>query len=204
MARSTRVIKQFGDLVTADHIVCRSLASHGLKGEQDCLMIYDKATNWLHCGPVKTKSSNNAYDQFLDFAGGEKIKMVYSDGSKELKSCCKKHRLRHEVSDPGIPQDNGLAESMVRVVVEGTRSALSRAGLPGTFWTLAGPHFAFARNIAIHDSGSSYDNRHGEGHFAGKIIPFGAGLFFQPIPSKAKGKDKPKFKEPEVPGVFLG
>ena len=72
------------------------------------------------------------------------------------------------------------------------------------FWTLAGPHFAFARNIAIHDSGSAYDNRHGEGHFVGKVIPFGAGLFFNPIPSLAKGKEKPKFEEPEVPGIFLG
>ena len=33
LKRSTRVIKNFGDLVTADHIVCRSLASYGLKGE---------------------------------------------------------------------------------------------------------------------------------------------------------------------------
>ena len=147
-------------------------------------MIYDKATNWLHSGPVKNKSAKYAYEQFLQFAGPEKIRLVYSDGSKELKSCCKKHRIRHEISDPGIPQDNGLAESMVRVMVEGTRSALSQAGFPGMFWTLAGPHFAFARNIAIHDDGSAYDNRHKEGHFTGKVIPFGASVFFRPIPSK--------------------
>ena len=109
------------------------------------MMIYDKAANWLHCGPVKTKSANDSYDQFLLFAGGQKIILVYTDGSKELKSCCKKHKIRQEVSDPGIPQDNGLAESMVRVTVEGARSAVSQSGVPGMFWTLVGPHFAFAR-----------------------------------------------------------
>ena len=61
LMRSTRKWHKFGDLVTADHIVCRSLASHGVKGETDCLMIYDKASNWLHLGPVKSKSANNAY-----------------------------------------------------------------------------------------------------------------------------------------------
>ena len=93
-------------------------------------MIFDRHSNWLHAGPVKTKSARHAYDQFLRFAGREKIRCVYTDGSKELKSCCKKHRMGQEVSDPGIPQSNGLAESIVRVEVEGARTPLSNAGMP--------------------------------------------------------------------------
>ena len=204
LKRSTRKIKKFGDLVTCDHIVCRGLASQGVTGEKDCVMIYDKATNWLHAGPVKSKAARHAYDQFIQFAGDEKIRRVYSDGSKELKLCCKAHKIPQDISDPGLPEDNGLAESMVRVEVEGTRCALLQAGMPPCFWPLGMTHFVFSRNIAITNDTSSYDKRFQEGHFPGKVIPFGAYVTFQELPHVEKDTKKPKFAPRPVPGVFLG
>ena len=121
-----------------------------------------------------------------------------------MKSCCKKHRMHHEVSDPGIPQSNGLAESMVRVEVEGTKCILSHSGHPPIFWPPAVEHFAFSRNIRITNDVSAYDSRHGEGHFQGEQIPFGASLFFVPLPHVKKKKGNAKFSDNCRPGVMMG
>ena len=198
------VPKKFGDSCTADHIICRGDASAGYKGERDCVMLYDRATRWLSGVPVQTKAAKHAYKAITQFAGRQKIRFMHTDESKELIKACDDHGIVHETSPPGIPQSNGLAETMVRIEVEGGRCELSNAGFPPCFWPLAIQHFCFSRNIQLIDGDSSYNRRHKKGHFKGLVIPFGAQVEFRPIPFVEKDTNKPKFSDKAVPGVMLG
>ncbi len=48
-----------------------------------------------------------------------------------------------------------------------------QSGLHPNWWP-KGTHFCTSKNIAMIDGDSCYNRRHGEGHFKGLCIPFGA------------------------------
>ena len=50
----------FGDQLTADHIIARSERSQGVTGQEDALLVMDRATKWVDCFPLKDKSAENA------------------------------------------------------------------------------------------------------------------------------------------------
>ena len=54
--------------------------------------------------------------------------------------------IRHELSVPYSPQQNGVAERMNRTLVKTARSMLAHAGLPDTFWAEAVEAAAYIRN----------------------------------------------------------
>ena len=63
------VPESWGDQATADHIVSRSEASQGLTGEKNALVLLDRATWYIECFPLGTKSSGDAWDAFNEFLG---------------------------------------------------------------------------------------------------------------------------------------
>ena len=54
--------------------------------------------------------------------------------SNDFNAYCSKHGIRHELTEPGTPQHNGVAERMNRTIVERVRCMLRMAKLPKAFW----------------------------------------------------------------------
>ena len=124
----------FGEEVTADHIIARSARSQSVTGDHDALLIYDRATKWVDCYPVRTQSANDAAYRFLAFKGPkDTIKYCHTDDSRSLQNALRDLNIPHDPSTPGRPRTNGVAERQVKEVVHGTRTLLLKAGLPACF-----------------------------------------------------------------------
>ena len=48
--------KEFGDMITMDHIDANDLRKNGLHGEKDMLIVFDLATAWIAAYPVMNKT----------------------------------------------------------------------------------------------------------------------------------------------------
>ena len=210
---------RFGDLSMLDHLISRKDNAIGLGNKKNCVMFYDEKTNWNQAVPVSTKSGTDTYNAIGYIAGDEKIRLIYSDGSKEIKRACKKHKIPHEVAGPGIPQTRGKIESIARVDIDGTRCNLENSGLPPLFWPFGIVHFTFSKNVQVINGESAYNARLKNGHFNGILIPFGAYIEFRPLPhhedgalaammrtsdSRIKKAKRPKWSARGVPGVMMG
>ncbi|CAA0810671.1 Uncharacterized mitochondrial protein AtMg00710, partial [Striga hermonthica] len=73
---------------------------------------------------------------------GLKIKKLRSDNGGEyvttrFKKFCYEHKIRMERTVPGMPQHNGVAEHMNRMLTERARSLRVHSGLPKQFWAEA-------------------------------------------------------------------
>ena len=86
------------------------------------------------CGkPIGTLRSDN---------GGEYI-------SKELESYLVSKGIKHELSAPYCPAQNGVAERINRTLVESARTMMALAGLPEQYWAEAVNTAAYIRNCVI-------------------------------------------------------
>jgi hypothetical protein len=193
----------FGEQLTADHIVAQSLEDQSMDGDRDAVVITDRATGFLDCYPVRSKSAEDAYKAFQEFLGPRVFPLlVYTDNSQELIRALTDLGVVHEKALPYRPQSNGVAERAVRRVLEGSRSVLLQSGLPPPFWSYACRHFCFAHNISMSDGDSPWNRRFAKGHWKGPKIPFGCLVDFLPI--SPLRSEKPKFGPNAVPGIFLG
>ncbi len=114
---------RFGDHVSCDHIIVRNVkrpqAHERRNGERVALLVRDEFTLWTKAYPAKTKSTGEVIDALVDFAGGKKIRRLYSDGAKEYKRAARKLRIAHQVSTPERPQTNAWIERTIQLVVNG-------------------------------------------------------------------------------------
>ena len=93
------------------------------------------------------KKKDQVFEKFLEWKT-----MVEKETGKNLKALCTdtggeftsskfeaylKSGVRHELTIPKTPEQNGVAERMNRTLVEATRSMLSNANLPPKFWAEA-------------------------------------------------------------------
>ena len=53
-------VTKFGDLVTCGHFLTEDVLDEGYDGERCALVIYDVATKWIQCIPLKNKSAELA------------------------------------------------------------------------------------------------------------------------------------------------
>ena len=192
----------FGDLVTADHVVAHSERSMGVTRDRNAVIIGDKATGYIEGIPVKTKGRQDTIHAMLQFAGARKPRYLWTDGSGELSSAANFLRIPHGIATPARPQTNGAAERLVRSVMEGSRSLLVEAGLPPSFWPFAMRHYCFLKNIDVVDGDSAWNKRHRKGHFTGPVYHFGQQVSFMPVAFKTD--HLPKAAPKMIPGVILG
>ena len=160
----------FGDLATADTMVLRGLKDRCFHGEADAIVFYDLATDYLDVLPAQTRSRSNTLEAFQRFAGGQTLKLVYSDQAPGLKNAVTTLGAMHRLSTPGMPKTNGLIENKVKLVLHGARVLLLRYG----------------KKLENRGDGSPWTRRHGDGNFSGVILPFGCLIDFYPIAPKVR------------------
>ena len=73
---------------------------------------------------------------------GERIGVLKTDGggehrSQEFTRYLRKHQIAHEVTVPGSPEMNGLAERMNRTILEKAKCMCAHADLPISLWAEA-------------------------------------------------------------------
>ena len=164
---------KFGDQVTADHIVAYSENSMGVTGDQAAVVFGDRATGYFDGFPLKGKTTPDTSHALRCSAGSERIARAWSDNSPELIATMIENKVVHDLGTQGQPQTNGRAERLVRRTMEGTKTLLLQAGLPGAFWPYAMKAYCFAQNTEVIKGDSAWNQRHGLGHFDGPRIPFG-------------------------------
>ena len=156
--------------------------------------------------PVKKRDATASFNAIYQHAGTDNIKYARIDDARELKKALKAHRIPFTTSAPYVHVNNGLAETYVRIALQGGRVNMEQCGAPPTFWPYAIIHYGFARNIqrVIEDALSPYEERFGENSFDGLRIPFFAYVHFMQLDPIRKGKEIAKVSSALVPGVFLG
>jgi hypothetical protein len=191
--------ENFGESLTADHIITLDAKSRGLHNESTAIAIKDRATKWIDLFGLKHKTGALAKDSFIEFTGKDfkDVEYCYTDGSGELASALDSLGVPHGTSTPHDPQANGLAERTGQHIMQGSRTITQKAGMPTSWWPYAARHFAFSDNIKLKDGTSAFLKRH-KVPFKGPHIPYGALVDFLP-------RDKqPKFGNTSIPGIFLG
>ena len=157
------------ELATADHLVAQNGSMEGITGDCDAIIIKDLFSK-VKAFPVFSKTGQEAENVLKKFFGDKKVEVFYSDNAPELKLACKTLGIVHELSLPGVPQNNAMVERTNLDVLEGTRPCLVCAGLPQCFWPFAAPQFCFLDNTSCYgadgkilEGGSNYARAHGKG-----------------------------------------
>ena len=74
------------------------------------------------------------------FRGNDEIRRFYSDKSEVISAACKRLAIPWEHAQPGMPQNNAVAERNIGDTSPGIRVYLCQAGLPDCLlaygWTL--------------------------------------------------------------------
>ena len=103
------------------------------------------------------KCKDQVFKRFLEWKAfaekstGRKLKVLRTDNggeytSAQFKTYLKREGVRHEVTVPKTPQQNGVAERINRTLIEGVRSMLAFARMPNKFWGEALSTAAYLRN----------------------------------------------------------
>ena len=175
---------EFGGCITADHIIVH-MRGESVPGAKVTLVAQDQYTQMLGSFPSASKSADQTIKGLQSFVGkSDECQEFYTDGSPELANAATHLRWRHTVATPFRPQTNGVAESAVRRVIEGTRACLYRSGLKHGWWDFASQAFCSLRNFSDmlpdHDGKTPYELKFGEPCRA-KLIPFGMRVEYIPL-----------------------
>ena len=134
-AKPYLVLKNFGDLITADHKVlsdkCESRNNH-----RYAVVVQDLATRWIQAYPCKNKTSQETQRSLQKFLEPERKPKVifYIDNSLEFGIVCEDLSWNHCTSTPHRSETNGIVERAVRRVKEGTSAVLLQSGLVENWW----------------------------------------------------------------------
>ena len=143
----------------------------------------------------------------MEKSTGEKLKSLRTDNggeyvSTEFKSYLSKEGIKHELTVPKTPEQNGVAERMNRTIVETARSMLAEAKLPRKFWAEAVSTAVYLRNrspTTAVEGMTPHESLTGEKPHVGILRVFGC-LAYAHIPKD----ERQKFDSKARRCIFLG
>ena len=106
---------------------------------------------------IKQKSDSEVLDKFKAFEAivtnkcGENIVTLRTDNSgeylsREFQEFLKSKGIKHELTIPRTPEQNGVAERMNRTLMESARTMIYHARLPNAYWAEALATAAYLKN----------------------------------------------------------
>ena len=141
------------DLVHSD--VCGKIGTKSLSGGEYFVTFIDDHTRHVWVFVLKHKHEVFAcFKQWkaqVERSTGRQVKTLRSDNggeytSKEFALYLAKEGIKHELTTPHTPQQNGVAERLNRTLVEGVRAMLADSKLTHRFWAEALSTMAYLRN----------------------------------------------------------
>ena len=198
-----RKLTKFGDLITFDYVDNRRIAEQDYGDDKTIFVIRDRYTGMLQSYPSARKDTDAVIRAVKQFMGRRKIREAYSDDAPQFDKAMKALKIPMDTSLAGKTKHNSLAERTNQFVLVATTTCLLEAGIPPCFWMYAIRCVSHLLNIEPHDDEvSSWCKLHGE-EFKGKMIPFGALVYFKPSDARAR-EQQHKFDPMGIPGVFAG
>ena len=153
--------------------------------------------------PSARKDTDAVIRAVKQFMGRRKIREAYSDDAPQFDKAMQALKIPMDTSLAGKTKHNSLAERTNQFVLVATTGCLLEAGIPPCFWMYATRCVSHLLNIEPNDEEvSSWCKLHGE-EFKGKMIPFGALVYFKPSGSRER-EQQHKFDPMGIPGVFAG
>ena len=122
--------------------VCGKINTKSLSGAEYFVTFIDDKTHFVWMYVLKHKSQ--VFEKFLEWKAmverstGRKLKTLRTDNGGEYTSTqfgdyLRSEGIRHELTVPKTPEQNGVAERMNRTLIETVRSMLADAKLPHKF-----------------------------------------------------------------------
>lgn len=126
-----------------------------LSGAEYFLTFIDENTHYVWVYVLKRKGE--VFQKFPEWKSvaekstGRQLKVLRTDNggeytSSEFQDFLKKEGIRHELTVPKTPEQNGVAERMNKTLMETVRSMLADAKLPQKFWAEALSTAVYLRN----------------------------------------------------------
>ena len=148
------------------------------KGTESVMVTTDAYSGLKSAYPMPDKSAKSSMMAIKHFKGDRGISRFHSDRSGEIERALRQLHIVSDTSQPRVPQTNAVAERLVQDVLEETRTALFRAGLPPCFWEFACQHYCMMETVLPRRKSGSPDggvlvlgNLVMENRFYGKLIP---------------------------------
>ena len=122
--------------------VCGKINTKSYGGAEYFLTFTDDKTRYAWVYPLKQKSE--VFSRFLEWkavaekSSGHKLKTLRTDNggeftSNEFENYLKSEGVKHELSVPKTPEQNGVAERLNRTLIEAVRGMLIQSKLPQKF-----------------------------------------------------------------------
>ena len=154
-SRSTCIL----DLVHSD--ICGPLPTPSLTGARYFVTFIDDFSRFTILYFLKEKSGAfqafQSYKAFVELQTSSRLKALQTDGGGEYNShkflrIYREEGIRHQLSTPYTPQQNGLSERKNRSLLNMARSMLQLAGLSHKFWEEAVGTACYIQNRGFHRS----------------------------------------------------
>ena len=209
--RSTREVpEKMGALVTLDYVYqtsptrTKGWTCTGLGGFPYSLTVYDVGCDYLFSIPTKQDNTDATIHAFNQCYGVQKVDSIYADGAPQFQKLADQRKASFDTCTEGRKTNNAIIENLNGIVQRKTAAVMVAAGAPVCMWPCATDCYANLRNMVIaDDTGKSSYYRRWKMHFPGKIIPFGAGIFYKPARSREEFYP-PKMNPRMEFGIFLG
>ena len=169
------------------------------------------------CAVYFMKHKLEVFDKFIEFEAsvtndvGKAIGTLRTDNggeylSTELQNYLKEKGIRHELTVPHSPQQNGVAERMNQTLVESTRRMIAHAALSNIFWAEAISTAAYVRNrlptTALKENETPYGWWYGRKPDVSHFRVFGC-MAYAHVPDNERQKLDKKSKKMRFVGYSL-
>ena len=176
------------ELVHSD--VCGKLNSKSLSGAEYFVTFINDKTRYVWVYVIKQKS--DVFERFCEWKAevekllGRSLKTLRTDNggeftSEEFEEYLRKEGIKHELTIPKCPEQNGVAEQLNRTLMEMVRSMLADSELPKSFWAEALSTAVYLRNRSptkAVEGKTPYEAIHGEKPKVGHLRIFGCTALF--------------------------